>query len=84
MCRFDQQAPATTTVSTSAAAPVPTYEKTTRDNRLERGHATGPEPMPANTGPRQAAFRDEYGRRYDADGNRLDARGNAISPHTPQ
>jgi hypothetical protein len=64
--------------------PVPTYWKTTMDNRLEHGHATGPEPMPANIGPRQAAFRDEYGRRYDAAGNRLDARGNVISPHTPQ
>ena len=40
------------------------------------------EPMPAQTGPRQAAFKDEYGFRYDAQGNRLDARGNIISPQT--
>jgi hypothetical protein len=39
-------------------------------------------PMPAQTGPRQAAFKDEYGFRYDAQGNRLDARGNIISPQT--
>lgn len=38
--------------------------------------------MPAQTGPRQAAFKDEFGFRYDAQGNRLDARGNIISPQT--
>ena len=38
--------------------------------------------MPAQTGPRQSSFKDEYGFRYDAQGNRLDARGNIISPHT--
>jgi hypothetical protein len=37
---------------------------------------------PAQTGPRQAAFKDEFGFRYDAQGNRLDARGNIISPQT--
>lgn len=39
-------------------------------------------PMPAQTGPRQAAFKDEFGFRYDSEGNRLDARGNIISPQT--
>ena len=39
-------------------------------------------PMPAQTGPRQATFKDEFGFRYDAQGNRLDARGNIISPQT--
>jgi len=34
------------------------------------------------SGPRQAAFKDEYGHSYDAQGNRLDARGNIISPQT--
>jgi hypothetical protein len=34
------------------------------------------------SGPRQATFKDEYGFRYDAQGNRLDARGNIISPQT--
>ena len=39
--------------------------------------------MPAaSTGPREATFKDEYGFRYDAQGNRLDARGNIISPQT--
>jgi hypothetical protein len=38
--------------------------------------------MPAQTGPRQPAFKDEYGFRYDSEGNRLDARGNIISPQT--
>jgi hypothetical protein len=40
------------------------------------------QPMPAQTGPRQATFKDEFGFRYDAQGNRLDARGNIISPQT--
>jgi hypothetical protein len=39
-------------------------------------------PMPASSGPRQATFKDEFGFRYDAQGNRLDARGNIISPQT--
>ena len=30
----------------------------------------------------EEAFRDEYGFRYDAKGNRLDAGGHRISPHT--
>jgi hypothetical protein len=30
------------------------------------------------------AFRDEYGFRYDGQGNRLDARGNIISPQSTQ
>jgi len=40
------------------------------------------DPMPTRTGPRQATFKDEFGFRYDAQGNRLDARGNIISPQT--
>ena len=39
-------------------------------------------PTPAQSGPRQATFKDEFGFRYDAQGNRLDARGNIISPQT--
>ncbi len=38
------------------------------------------EPRPATTS--QLAFRDEFGFRYDAQGNRIDARGNIISPQT--
>lgn len=39
-------------------------------------------PMPAQSGPRQSTFKDEFGFRYDAQGNRLDGRGNIISPQT--
>ena len=39
-------------------------------------------PTPAQTGPREATFKDEFGFRYDSQGNRLDARGNIISPQT--
>ena len=68
-----------------ATQPMATAEKTTRSNKLERDHATGPEPVPMDApGQRQAAFKDEYGFRYDSQGNRLDARGNIISPHIPQ
>lgn len=35
-----------------------------------------------SSGPREATFKDEYGFRYDAQGHRLDARGNIISPQT--
>jgi hypothetical protein len=35
---------------------------------------------PATTG--QAAFRDEFGFRYDSQGNRIDRNGNVISPQT--
>lgn len=63
----------------------PPYEKTTNANKLERSHAIGQEPVPMEAaGQRQTAFRDEYGFRYDSQGNRLDARGNIVSPHIPQ
>ena len=39
---------------------------------------SAPPPPPAGI----EAFRDEYGYRYDGQGNRLDARGNIISPHS--
>jgi hypothetical protein len=59
--------------------------KLSRNNKLERDHAMGPEPTPMSaSGPRQVAFKDEYGFRYDSEGNRLDGRGNIISPHIPQ
>ena len=49
------------------------------------GPAPGPVYVPAAP-PRPPAgveaFRDEYGFRYDGQGNRLDARGNIISPHS--
>lgn len=66
-------------------ATLPAQPRASGTNKLERGHATGPEPVPMDaTGRRQTAFKDEYGFRYDSQGNRLDARGNIISPHTPQ
>jgi hypothetical protein len=38
---------------------------------------------PATTPPAGVqAFRDEYGFRYDGQGNRLDRFGNIISPHS--
>jgi len=50
---------------------------------------TDPTPVPAYVPPAPPqpavgvqAFRDEYGFRYDGQGNRLDARGNIISPHS--
>lgn len=71
--------------SAPATQPMGTSEKLTRNNKLERGHATGPEPIPMDgIGSRQTAFTDEYGFRYDNQGNRLDARGNIMSPHVPQ
>ena len=47
-----------------------------------QGAAPQMAPMATQTGPRQAAFKDEFGFRYDSEGNRLDARGNIISPQT--
>lgn len=53
--------------------------------------APGPQPMDQQataTSPyhgsrvHEQAFRDEYGFRYDARGNRIDAGGHLISPHT--
>lgn len=65
--------------------PMTGQDKLSRNNKLERGHAVGQEPVPLDAvSPRQTAFRDEYGFRYDSEGNRLDARGNIISPHVPQ
>jgi hypothetical protein len=54
-----------------------------KGGKLSTQHAMGPEPMPPDRGPHQVAFRDEYGFRYDADGNRLDGRGYVMSPHIP-
>ena len=39
-------------------------------------------PVPAGPPAGVQAFRDEYGFRYDGQGNRIDARGNIISPHS--
>jgi hypothetical protein len=51
-------------------------------SRMNSDVAQAPQAMPMQSGPHQTAFKDEYGFRYDAQGNRLDARGNVISPQT--
>lgn len=55
------------------------------DQCMARENAAGkPPPPPAVTPPEGVfAFKDEYGFRYDALGNRLDAQGKVFSPHTP-
>ncbi len=68
----DQRGPSTATPSTSADT----------NANLATAPAPSMAPMPAPTGPRAATFKDEFGFRYDAQGNRLDARGNIISPQT--
>jgi hypothetical protein len=46
------------------------------------GSMSAPDALPPQRRPHQAAMKDEFGFRYDAQGNRLDARGNIISPQT--
>lgn len=55
------------------------------DQCMARETAIGrPLPPPVAAPPKGVfAFKDEYGFRYDALGNRLDAQGKVISPHTP-
>jgi hypothetical protein len=48
----------------------------------DMAQAPSSQAMPMQSGPRQGAFKDEYGHRYDAQGNRIDGRGNIISPQT--
>jgi hypothetical protein len=68
---------------TSNTAPAPQTQMAPQAQPMAPQMASPPmNPMPAQTGPRQATFKDEYGFRYDAQGNRLDARGNIISPQT--
>jgi hypothetical protein len=66
-----------------ATAPAPQMQMAPQAQPMAPQMASPPmDAMPAQTGPRQAAFKDEYGFRYDAQGNRLDARGRIISPQT--
>jgi hypothetical protein len=68
---------------TSTTTPAPQMQMAPQAQPMAPQMASPPmDPMPAQTGPRQATFKDEYGFRYDAQGNRLDARGNIISPQT--
>jgi hypothetical protein len=46
------------------------------------GTNAGADVATAPSGARAPTLKDEYGFRYDAEGNRLDARGNIISPQT--
>jgi hypothetical protein len=69
--------------SSMATAPAPQMQMAPQAQPMAPQMASPPmDTMPAQTGPRQASFKDEYGFRYDAQGNRLDARGNIISPQT--
>ena len=63
---------------TNAGAAPPIHSRMNSD----MAQAPASQAMPMQSGPHQAAFKDEYGFRYDAQGNRLDARGNIISPQT--
>ena len=67
----------------TTTAPAPQMQMAPQAQPMVPQMASPPvESMPAQTGPRQAAFKDEFGFRYDAQGNRLDARGRIISPQT--
>jgi hypothetical protein len=74
------------TVYVPAPAPAPSY---TTVYTPPNYYSPAPQPTPyvesrnANTAGQQA-FRDEFGFRYDAEGNRLDRNGNIISPHSTQ
>ncbi len=69
--------------ATMATAPAPQMQMAPQAQPMAPQMASPPmDAMPAQAGPRQAAMKDEYGFRYDAQGNRLDARGNIISPQT--
>ena len=63
---------------TNAGAAPPIHSRMNSD----MAQAPASQAMPMQSGPHRTAFRDEYGFRYDAQGNRLDARGNIISPQT--
>jgi hypothetical protein len=63
---------------TNAGAAPPVRSRMSPD----MAQAPSSQAMPMQSGPRQGAFKDEYGHRYDAQGNRIDGRGNIISPQT--
>lgn len=74
----DQRGPAGAGVSASAgvAASGMAPNMAAAPSSSAMGHAQ------IGSGPHPVAFRDEFGFRYDAQGNRLDARGYVISPQT--
>ena len=64
---------------TNAGAAPSTYRQRMNPDMAQ---APAPRATPMQNGPHQGTFKDEYGLRYDAQGNRLDGRGNTISPQT--
>jgi hypothetical protein len=56
----------------------PTYAVVTTYYPPAPTYAEQPRPAPAG----EVAFRDEFGFRYDSQGNRIDRNGNIISPQT--
>jgi hypothetical protein len=50
-------------------------------SRMSSDMAQAPASQAMPSGPRQGTFRDEYGHLYDAQGNRVDSRGNIIPVH---
>ncbi len=74
----------TTTVYVPAPAPAPAY---TTVYVPAPSYPERPTPYVETRNSRSAggqAFKDEYGFRYDAEGNRLDRNGNIISPQSTQ
>ena len=76
-------------------SPAPSYDESVGLGRGAYGRTIGAGPavgssqaltaqaqLDEGTGPHRVAITDEYGFKYDARGDRLDARGNVISPHT--
>lgn len=77
----DQMGPAG--VNASGAAGASTYTGAYRGSAMPMtSSAEVGASSQIGSGPHPVAFKDEFGFRYDAQGNRLDARGYVISPQT--
>jgi hypothetical protein len=63
-----------------STAPYATPVYTTTQTYYTPAPTYAPQPRPAPAG--EVAFRDEFGFRYDSQGNRIDRYGNIISPQT--
>jgi hypothetical protein len=82
--RYRQEATVTTYTTPAPYATTTVYSPTPGTTVYT---TTGPTTVvPAATTPPAGvqAFRDEYGFRYDGQGNRIDARGNIVSPQSTQ
>jgi hypothetical protein len=62
---------------TNAGAAPPIHSRMNSD----MAQAPTSQAMPMQSGSHQGTFRDEYGHLYDAQGNRVDSRGNIIPVH---